>query len=360
MTTLPTIRSVRARPVIAPLPRSLRTASGAIPAAPLVLIDVATDEGVTGRAYVFGYTPVTLKPLCALFGSIAELVVGQPVAPAARLEQLSRTFRLLGRQGLVGMALSGLDMALWDALGRFGGRPVAELLGGEAKPLVAYDSYGLVDPVADRPALEASLAAGFRAIKIKVGAGSIAEDAAMVGAVRDIVGPAVQLMVDLNQSESAAGAIRRIDRLAAYDLTWVEEPVAAEDLVGHARVRAASPVAVQTGENWWFPADMARAIEAGACDLAMPDLMKIGGVTGWTRAMALAEAASLPLSSHLFIEASAHVLVVSPTAHFLEYLDLAGAILAEPVRPIAGTVTARGPGLGLEWDEDAVRRYSAA
>jgi mandelate racemase len=180
----------------------------------------------------------------------------------------------------------------------------------------------------------------------------------MVRAVRDILGADVQLMVDLNQSQSAMEAIRRIERLAAYDLTWVEEPVAAEDLEGHARVRAASPVPVQTGENWWFPADMTRAVAARACDMAMPDLMKIGGITGWLRAMALAEAASLPLSSHLFIEASAHVLAVSPTCRYLEYLDMAGAILAKPVRPVGGMVTAHGPGLGIAWNEDALARFA--
>jgi mandelate racemase len=358
MTSSLTIRSVRARPVLAPLPRPLRTASGAIPAAPLVLIDVETDQGITGRAYLFGYSQLTLKPLCVFLHDLTELVAGKPLAPAERTSQLALAFRLLGRQGLVGMALSGLDMALWDALGRRDGRPVVELLGGEAKPLPAYDSFGLVDPVKDGAELEASVESGFTAIKIKIGDGSIADDAEMVRAVRDIVGPDVQLMVDMNQSQDAVSAIRRIEKLAIYDLTWVEEPVAAEDLAGHARVRAASPVAIQTGENWWFPSDMARAVEAGACDLAMPDLMKIGGVTGWLRAMALAEAASLPLSSHIFVEASAHALAVSPTAHFLEHLDLAGVILAEPLRAVDGMVIARGPGLGMEWDEDAVRRYS--
>jgi len=358
MTSLPTIRSLRPRPVLAPLPRPLRTASGAIPAAPLVLIDVQTDQDVVGRAYIFCYTPVVLKPLCTFLSGLADLIAGKPAAPADRFRDLSETFRLLGRQGLVGMALSGLDMALWDALGRAAGRPVVELLGGTAAPVPAYDSFGLVDPVADRGILEASVAAGFRAIKIKVGEGGAAEDAAMVKAVRDIVGPDVRLMVDLNQSQSATDAIRRIERLAAFDLTWVEEPVAAEDLEGHARVRAASPVPVQTGENWWFPADMARALAAGACDMAMPDLMKIGGITGWLRAMALAEAASLPLSSHLFAEASAHALAVSPTCHFLEYLDMAGAVLAEPLRPDGGTVTARGPGFGMAWDEAAVARFA--
>jgi mandelate racemase len=357
MTELPIIRSVRARPVIVPLSRPLRTASGNIPASPLVLIDIETDQDVTGCAYLFGYTPLTLKPLCAFIDGIAPLLIGSAIAPVVIQEHLAATFKLLGRQGLIGMALSGIDMALWDALGRLAGRPVAELLGGTCKPVPAYDSFGIVDSRADRRALEASIEAGFKAVKIKIGAASPADDVETVRAVRDVIGPEVQLMVDLNQSQSADSAIRRIDRLAAYELSWVEEPVAAEDLTGHARVRAASPVPIQTGENWWFAADMARAIEAEACDLVMPDLMKIGGITGWLKAMALAEAASLPISSHIFPEASAHVLPVSPTAHFLEYLDIAGPILTERLSLQNGFATARGPGLGMDWDENSVERF---
>jgi mandelate racemase len=357
MTELPIIRSMGARAVVVPLARPLRTASGSIPASPLVLLDIETDQGTAGRAYLFGYTSVTLRPLCTLLDSIAPLLIGQPIAPVAVQDHLAATFKLLGRQGLLGMVLSGIDMALWDALGRLAGRAVAELLGGRCEPIAAYDSFGLVDPSADRRALEASVQAGFKAIKIKIGAASPAEDVETVRAVRDIIGPEVQLMVDLNQSQDVASAIRRIDRLAPYQLSWVEEPVAAEDLTGHARVRAATEVPIQTGENWWFTTDMARAIEAEACDLAMPDLMKIGGITGWLKAMALAEAASLPISSHIFPEASAHVLPVSPTAHFLEYLDTAGPILTERLSLQNGLATARGPGLGMDWDEASVARY---
>jgi mandelate racemase len=255
------------------------------------------------------------------------------------------------------MALSGIEMALWDVLGRACGQPVVRLLGGEPSPIPAYDSYGIVDPMADRRALERSLERGFRAIKIKIGGGGIDNDVDTVAAVRDIVGDGTALMVDYNQSLTVTEALRRIDRLAEYDLHWVEEPVPAEDIRGHAEVRSASPVPIQTGENWWFPQDMAKAIEAGACDYAMPDLMKIGGISGWLRAMGQAEAASIPVSSHLFIEASAHVLAVTPTAHWLEYLDIAGAVLTEPVSVDNGCVVPRGPGLGIEWNEEAVERF---
>ncbi|MCG8358843.1 MAG: hypothetical protein MI920_25020 [Kiloniellales bacterium] len=349
------IRNVMARAVDVPLQRPMRTAAGEIPSAPLVLIDLETQEGVPGRAYIFGYTSVTLKPLVALLGALAEPLIGEAVAPLARMRDFEARFRLLGRQGLLGMALSGVDMALWDTLARARELPLARLLGGEPRALPAYDSYGVIDPVHDRAEIERSLERGFTAIKIKIGDGDLRKDVETVAAVRDIVGDSVGLMVDFNQSQSVPEAIRRIERLSPYDLLWAEEPVPAEDLDGHAKVRAAVPVSIQTGENWWFPQDMAKAIAAGAGDLAMPDVMKIGGVTGWLEA--LARAASLPVSSHAFVEASAHLLAVTPTAQWLEFLDKARPILQAPAEVVNGTVTPRGPGLGLEWDEKAVERY---
>ena len=184
----PTIRSLTARAVNAPLARPVRTAVGTIPAAPLVLLDILTAEGVTGRAYVFGYTPMTLAPLARFVDNIADTLKGKSASPVERMREFDRMFRLLGRQGLVGMALSGIEMALWDVLGRACGQPVVRLLGGEPSPIPAYDSYGVVDPKADRRALESSLERGFRAIKIKIGDGGIDNDVNTVAAVRGIVG----------------------------------------------------------------------------------------------------------------------------------------------------------------------------
>ncbi len=352
-----TIRSLTTHAVAAPLSRPLRTASGSIPNAPLLLLDVESEEGWVGRAWIFGYTTLTLRALTAFLGDLEEVVRGESAAPAALYKDLEARFRLMGRQGLVGMALSGLDMALWDLQGRAQNKPVVEMLGGLVGPVPAYDSYGVVDPVVDRKALEGSLERGFRAVKIKIGVGDLAWDLDNVAGVREVVGPEVRLMVDYNQSQNAPEALRRIAALERFDLTWVEEPVPAEDLAGHARVREGSAIPIQTGENWWFAADMAHAIAAGACDYCMPDLMKIGGITGWLRAMGQAEAAGIPVSSHLFIEASAHVLRVTPLAHYLEYMDLASPVIAEPPALVDGSVTPRGPGLGMDWDEAAVERY---
>lgn len=352
----PTLRDIRARAVIAPLARPIRTASGAIEASPLVLIDVLTNEGVTGSAYLFAYTPTMLKPLMALVEQVTPLLMGQPVVPLALQQRLERTFRLLGLQGLLGMLVSTLDMAFWDVLGRAAGQPVVRLLGGEPTPVRAYDSWGLIDPARDAQALEQSVAQGFTAIKLKLGGGDLAHDLATVQALRRIVGEGVALMVDYNQSLSPTEAIRRVRALEPFALEWVEEPVAAEDLLGHARVRGQSRVDIQTGENWWFPRAAQQAISAGACDRMMPDLMKIGGITGWLSVMGMAQAASMPVSSHLFIEASAHVLAVTPTCDWLEFMDFGSPVLQDPLRPVNGCVSARGPGLGMAWDEAVVAR----
>ena len=354
---IPTIRGVKARAVVAPISRPVKNAFGVIEAAPLVLIDVETDQGLTGRAYIFAYTKMTLAPLVHLITEIGRDLTGKPIAPLDLMSLMDAKFRLLGWQGLVGMAVSGLDMAFWDALGQAAGKPLAELLGGSTRPIRAYDSYGAVDPVADARDLRRSLDQGFRGIKIKSGDGDIDNDERVVKAVRALLGPDISLMLDFNQSLDPAEATRRIARLAPYDLHWIEEPVAAENLQGHAEVRGSSPISIQSGENWWFPRGFAEAIAAGASDFIMPDLMKVGGVSGWLRVAGQAEAASIPMSSHLFAEASAHMLAVTPTAHWIEYLDLARAIVAEPVEIVGGTITARGHGLGLSWDEAAVAKY---
>lgn len=281
------IRSIRVRPVVAPLQRPLRTASGDILNAPLVLIDVETEQGITGRGYAFAYTPLTLRTIVGFLTDIIPELVGKGVSPRSRQVQLERRLKLVGRQGFAGMAVGALDMALWDALACAVNIPLAELLGGEAEALPSYDSYGILDVKTDLTWLEKSVESGFKAIKIKLGAGDLSSDIAIVSTVRKTIGKDTRLMLDFNQSQTTASAVERILRLQEFDLTWVEEPVGADDLIGHGAVRRqVSPVPIQTGENWWFPKGMANAIAAGASDLTMVDIMKIGGVTGWISASA--------------------------------------------------------------------------
>lgn len=358
MEALAKVSGVRLTPVQVPLSRPMRTASGTLPGAALCLVDVETDAGVTGTSYIFVYTPKMLAAVARLNADVGELFVGAPLDPGRASETFQATFRLLGIQGLLGMYFAGVEQAIWDALGKIEGKSVCRLLGGAEEPLQAYDSFGFIDPAEDLNLVEASVAAGFSGIKIKLGVGDFDADLASVKAVRNVVGPDVALMVDYNQSLRPEKAIDYAKRLADVDVYWIEEPVPAEDLRGHARVRAKSPVSVQTGESWWFPAGAKLSIDAGASDYVMPDIMKIGGFTGWQEAAAMAAEAELPVSSHAFVEASAHALGATPGAHWLEYLDKARPLLKEPYDAVEGRVAARGPGLGIEWDPKKVAEYA--
>jgi mandelate racemase len=355
-----TIRGLDVRAVDVPVRRPLKTSGGVLDTAPLALIDLHTEEGITGSSYVFCYTPMALKPVAQLISSLAVLIEGDSLAPLAIERKLQRSFRLLGPQGLTGMAMAGIDMSAWDALAKAWEVPLARLLGGEARQVPAYNSCGLGTIGGERVGREAQelVAPGFGAIKVRLGYPELEEDIEVVRAVRRSVGEGVVLMSDYNQSLSVAEARRRAVALDGEGLYWIEEPTRADDYSGHARIQRQTKTPIQIGENWWGPHDMAKSIEAGASSYGMADAAKIGGVTGWLRAAALAESAGLPLSSHLFPEISAHLLAISPTSHWLEYVDWANPILKEPLQIEDGHASTSGaPGIGISWDEEAVRRY---
>ena len=349
-----TIRGLEVRAVDVPMRRPLKTSGGEVGTAALVLIDLLTEEGVTGSSYLFCPTSLVLEPVAKLLSNLAPLIEGDPLAPVVIERKLQKTFRLLGPQGLAGMAMAGIDMAAWDALAKSCEMPLVRLLGGEPRKIPAYNSC-------ERAAEEARelVAPGFSAAKVRLGYPELEEDVDVVRAIRRSVGEDVVLMSDYNQSLSVAEARRRAAALDSEGLYWIEEPIRADDYSGHAQVRREARTPIQTGENWWGPHDMAKSIEAGASDYAMADAMKIGGVTGWLEAAALAESAGLPLSSHLFPEISAHLLATAPTSHWLEYVDWANPILEEPLRLEDGHASVPdAPGVGIDWDEEAVRRYS--
>jgi len=357
-----TLRDLRVRGVHVPMRLPLVTRGGTISIAPLALIDLLTDEGVTGSTYLFCYTPLALKPVLQTLANLAALIKGEPVAPLDLDLKLRAQFRLLGAKGVVGMALAGIDMAAWDALARAQGLPLIRLLGGAPRPIPAYNSNGLGLIGAERAAAEAEqlAAPGFRAIKVRLGYENVKMDLEVVRAVRRAIGPDLALMSDYNQGLSVAEAVLRTGTLADEDLYWIEEPTGADDHAGHAEIRSKSRLRIQMGENWWGPHEMARCVAVGGSDFGMPDAMKIGGVTGWMRAAAIAETAGLPVSSHLFPEVSAHLLAASPTCHWLEYVDWAKPILAEPLRIENGSaIVPDTPGSGIAWNEAAVARCLA-
>jgi mandelate racemase len=254
-------------------------------------------------------------------------------------------------------------MCAWDALGQALDQPVVRLLGGEPRAVPAYNSTGLGIMNLKELSKESEqlIAEGFAAVKLRLGRPTAAADIDALRAVKKAIGPKVTLMVDFNQGLTVAEAISRgrmIDEEGG--VLWIEEPIRADDFIGCAKVAREVATPIQIGENFMGPEQMAQAIAAGCCDYVMPDAQRIGGVTGWMRAAALAQAAGLEMSSHLFPEVSVQLLAVTPTCHWLEYVDWADPILDAPVRIKDGKAAGpAGAGLGMKWNEKAVKKYAA-
>ncbi|HYD58448.1 MAG TPA: enolase C-terminal domain-like protein, partial [Burkholderiales bacterium] len=314
-------------------------------------------------SYLFALARPHLAPIAALVQAMAEMVKGDPVAPMDLERKLRGRYALLGVHNIVLFAMAGIDMAAWDAHAKALGQPLAKVLGATPRPIPAYNSKGLgLLPLRELAKDARELVdEGFGAVKLRMGRPSAADDIEALRLVKKEIGPGVRLMVDFNQGLSIAEALRRgrmIDAEGGVD--WIEEPVRADDFAGCARLARELATPVQIGENFMGPEQMAQALAAQACDFVMPDAERIGGVTGWMRAAALAQGAGMEMSSHLFPEVSAHLLVATPTCHWLEYVDWADAILAEPVRIEGGcAIPSAHAGIGIEWDEKAVAKYLA-
>jgi mandelate racemase len=355
-----TVRAIHLVAVEVPMTYALGTSRGVISKAPLLLIDLQTEEGITGRSYLWCYFPAAMAAVGKILDEVARTVQGDPLAPVDLWRRLCERFALIGVQGVVRMAMAGFDVAAWDALAIAAGWPLATLLGSAPKPIPAYNSCGLGLMAPERLADEAEklLAGGFRAVKLRLGYPTLEEDLGALHAVRKRLGSEIVIMVDYNQALSLAQALERGRALDREGIYWLEEPIRHDDYAGNATLVRELATPIQIGENFSESPAMAAALAAGAADYVMPDLERIGGVTGWLRAAALAATHRIAMSSHLYSEVSAHLLAATPTCHFLEYMDWADKILTEPLEIVDGfAVVPQRPGNGLVWDKRAVDTY---
>ncbi len=346
-----------------PMTYVLGTSAAAVRSAPMLLVDLQTNEGITGRAYQFCYTAAAAPAIVRFLNDIAEALRDAALAPVDLWAKLTKRYTLIGVQGIVRMAMSMADVACWDALAQAAGLPLARYLGAAPRPARAYNSngLGLMETTALADEAGKLLGAGFGAVKLRLGYPTLAADLAAVRAVRNRVGDLTPVMVDYNQALSVPEAIRRGRALDREGVYWLEEPIRHDDYAGAARIAREVRTPVQIGENFSQIHDMRKALDAGACDYVMPDLERIGGVTGWLRAAALAQADGIPMSSHLYPEVSVHLLAATATAHWLEYVDWMNAVVTEPLQVKEGmAVCPDRPGIGIEWNEDAVRRFSCS
>jgi len=353
-----TVKSITARPVVLKLRRPFVARIASLTDWPLVLIDLLTEEGVIGRSYLAAYIAKHMRYLVPALEDLGKVLKGRRVAPVELFDAARKSLHFIGYEGLSLMAASGLDMAARDALAKAANLPLCVLLGGTVGPVKAYNSSGLWlqhrDAVADQ-ALELRDEGGFSALKLRLGRERMADDVATLDAVQKALGNDVRLMVDFNQAFDLAEALRWCHTLDDRDLIWFEEPIVYDNLDGCAQLAGELKTPLQIGENFYGPREVHKALQKKACDLVMPDFARIGGVTGWMRSAAIAGAAGIPVSSHLYPEVAAHVMRVTEAAHWLEWVDWATPILQSPYAVRDGHVHIPDvPGVGLEWNEDVV------
>jgi len=356
-----TFKSIRARAVVLKLKRPIVAKIATIPDWPLILIDLFTEEGVIGRSYLEPYTIKTMRYLIPALQDFGEMLRGRRVAPAELYDLARRSLHFVGYEGQSMIAVSGLDMAAWDALAKASNVPLCVLLGGSVGPVKAYNSNGLwLQPpkVLAQDAIELRDEGGFAGLKLRLGRDRARDDIAAIETVRAAVGEDIELMADFNQGLNFADALQRCHMIDDAGLAWIEEPIVYDNLDGYVQLAAELKTPIQIGENFYGPRDLHTALQRKACDLVMPDFMRIGGVTGWLRAAAVAGVAGIPMSTHLYPEVGAHVMRVTETAHWLEWQDWADPILQTPYEIRDGLLHIPNlPGVGLEWNEDVVAAH---
>ena len=353
-----TLKRLQARPVVLKLERPVVARIATITDWPLILIDLYTEEGVVGRSYLEPYIAKSMRYLIPALDDLGEMLKGRRIAPLEFYEAGRKSLQFVGYEGMSMIAVAGVDMAAWDALGKAAGVPLCVLLGGSVGAVPAYNSNGLWLKAPAEVAGEAARLrdqGGFKGLKLRLGRERIADDLATIEAVREAVGGEMNLMVDFNQGLHLGEALERCHAIDDLGLTWIEEPIVYDNLEGYARLAAELKTPIQIGENFYGPRALYNALRMNACDYVMPDFMRIGGVTGWQRAAAIAGAAGIPVSTHLYPEVAAHVMRVTETAHWLEWQDWANPILKQPYEIRDSELQIPDvPGVGLEWDEKAV------
>ena len=359
------IREIETTVVSVPVRYPIRSAVRAADEVINVLVEVLTDEGASGVAYVAGFTRGKAAAVVAMIGDFATVLQGTDATQiGAAWDRMWAAATLSGHTGIAMFALSAIDIALWDLQGELLHAPLHRLLGTRRTSVPAYASDGCWlhdDPSAVADEAAGFAATGFDTVKLRFGRRDTARDLATLDAVRRAVGDGVRLYVDVNQGWGREQARHYGRKLADYQVGWLEEPLPAEDVAGLAALRAELATPITAGENAYGNDGIRALIEAGAVATLMPDLQRIGGVTGWLTVHALAEAWRVPITSHLFPEISVHLLASSRMAGQLEWVTWALPLLEEPLVVRDGAVAVPDkPGLGIAFDRAAVARYRIA
>ncbi len=360
-----TIESVSTRLVEVPLSNPIGTAIHSIRSVGCVLVDVRSTDGVVGQSYAFTINADRLRAFDEMITGLAEFAVvgADEHATEAIWHRLWGEINPTGHKGVTISAMSALDVACWDLVGRSLELPLHKLWGSCRESVPTYASSGLwLSYTLDELVAEAAafVEQGFTAMKIRLGSERSADDVDRVRAVRSAIGNDVDLLADANQKFTAKQAIRLGRQLEGFNLVWFEEPVPAYDLAGHARVRDALDVPIASGETEYTRFGMQAMLDAGAADILMPDLQRIGGYGEFRKASAAASAQNTPVSTHIFTEHSLCLAGSLQNCISVEHMDWFAPLFTESMELNSDgeLVVPNRPGHGFTVDEDAVTEFA--
>ncbi len=324
-----------------------------------LLVDLDTDEGARGSAYIWSFNKAGSSALKAVVEHLANDALGENPFYTARLwHKMWRSLIQWGHAGVPIMGMAAIDAAAWDLVGKITGQPLANVLGRKLDLVPTYASgLWITDDLAQlgRDA-EAFLRQGFRAMKMRVGRDNVDKDVAAVRTVRNVIGPDIGLMVDFSSALSRDYATRLAHALEPFNLIWIEDPVADEDIEDHAALAQASRTPICFGEKVYSPQGLRQIVAAKAAKVLMADMQRAGGVTGWIRIAALADAARMPLSSHILPELNVQLVASAPTGMYLEHLTWGEDLFRERLEMVNGAIKVpEAPGFGLSWNEERIR-----
>jgi L-alanine-DL-glutamate epimerase-like enolase superfamily enzyme len=359
------VTRVETRCVTVKLDKPIGSALGQLHSFGCILVFVYCDSGIVGENLIFTLNARRTRVLQTMVEEVADLVIGRDAGHIAGFwARAWRDINFLGHKGVPVVGISALDGALWDALGKMSNLPIYRILGGAQDRVPVYHSGGLWLSCSDKELVaeaERFAAAGFRAMKMRLGSPEPATDVARVRAVRTAIGPKIKLMADANQGLTESQAIRLGRALEEFDLTWFEEPLPAWDLDGLARVAAALDTPIASGETEYTRYGFRRMLELRSADILMPDLQRVGGVSEFIRVGHMAESYDIPVSSHLFPETSLQVLGALANTIYLEYMPWFSKLYNETIKFAEGqAIVPERPGWGFTFNQDYVSHLERA
>ena len=330
-----------------------------------IFVEVTADDGAVGLGYSYTIGTGGSSVLALLRDHLLPRLVGQD---SRRVEGVWRDLFASTRATTVGaitsLALAAVDTALWDLKCRRAGEPLWRVAGGYGPNVPLYDTEGGWLHLSTEELVagaKAAANAGWGGIKVKVGKPTAGEDLERLTAVREAVGPRFDLMVDANQSMTAAEAIRRAEAFAPVDLFWLEEPLPADDVSGHARLAASTAIPIAVGESMYSVAQFRDYLHRGAASIVQVDVARIGGITPWLKVAHLAETFNVEVCPHFLMELHVSLTAAIPNGRYVEHIPQLRAITTAEMSISDGyAVAPETPGLGIAWDRDAMddRRVS--